>query len=126
MVTRTGISFDKGLLKFFDKVIREKGYSNRSEAINDIVRDFLHREKKEDSFGIIKIVYDHRAGHHNKKIAELQHEYSCFIISSMRNYIDKHKCVEIISVRGPLGRINALLKKIKMTQGVKKADFIRI
>ena len=39
--TRFGISIDERLLHKFDDLIEAKGYSNRSEAIRDLIRNAL-------------------------------------------------------------------------------------
>ena len=36
---RTAISLDRELLEEFDRIIEQKGYGSRSEAIRDLVRD---------------------------------------------------------------------------------------
>ena len=38
-LTRFGVSMENDLLKKFDHLIEKKGYSNRSEAIRDLVRE---------------------------------------------------------------------------------------
>ena len=38
---RFGVSMEESLLKRFDRHCEEKGYSNRSEAIRDMIRDQL-------------------------------------------------------------------------------------
>src|SRR5665648_1017665 len=40
-IIRFGVSLEKKLLEKFDKLIKEKKYSNRSEAIRDLIRDKL-------------------------------------------------------------------------------------
>ena len=122
-VIRTGISFEPKLLEMFDKFTKEKGYSNRSEAINDIIRDRLsHRH--ENSTGTIRVIYDHRVGHYSKNVSNLQHDYHCQIVSSMHTYLDHHTCMELIVVKGKVERIKKLLRKIKATSGVKDAGLI--
>ena len=93
-VIRTGISFEPKLLKLFDRFIKEKGYTNRSEAINDIIRDRLF------------------------------HRHESQIVSSMHTYLDHHNCLELIVVKGKVDRIKKLIEKIKGTDGVKKAELI--
>lgn len=123
-VARTGISFEPKLLKLFDKFIKEKGYTSRSEAISDIIRDrVLHKHEKHIS-GTINVVYDHRAGHYSKNVSSLQHDYHCQILSSMHTYLEHHTCLEVIVVKGEPDRIKKLLEKIKGTNGVKKAHLI--
>lgn len=123
-VIRTGISFEPKLLKLFDKFIKDKGYTNRSEAINDIIRDRLTHRHESQIVGTIKIVYDQRAGHYTKNVSNLQHDYHCQIVSSMHTYLDHHTCLELIVVKGRVERIKKLLEKIRKTEGVKKAELI--
>ena len=123
-VIRTGISFEPKLLKLFDRFIKEKGYSNRSEAINDIIRDRLAHMHENHVAGTIKIIYDQRAGHYSKNVSNLQHDYHCQIVSSMHTYLDHHACLELIVVKGKIERVKKLLYKIRGTEGVKKAELI--
>lgn len=123
-VVRTGISFEPKLLKLFDNFIKEKGYTNRSEAINDIIRERLFHRHREQIAGTIRVVYDQRVGHYGKNISNLQHDYHCQIVSSMHTYLDHHNCLELIVVKGELGRVKRLLDKINSTEGVKEAELI--
>ena len=123
-VVRTGISFEPKLLKMFDKFIKDKGYTNRSEAINDIIRERLFHKRHEQIIGTIKLIYDQRVGHYSKNVSNLQHDYHCQIISSMHTYLDHHTCLELIVVKGRIDRIRKLLEKIKRTKGVKEAELI--
>lgn len=123
-VVRTGISFEPKLLKIFDKFIKDKGYDNRSEAINDIIRDRLSHHHENEIIGTIKVIYDQRVGHYGKNVSNLQHDYHCQIVSSMHTYLDHHTCLELIVVKGKLDRVNKLLKKIKWTEGVKETKLI--
>ena len=123
-VIRTGISFEPKLLKIFDKFIREKGYTNRSEAINDIIRDNLTKDQRVQIVGTIKIIYDHRIEHYSKNVSNLQHDYHCQIVSAMHTYLDHHKCLTLIVVRGKTERIRKLLHRIRHSKGTKKAELI--
>ena len=123
-VIRTGISFEPKLLEMFDKFLKEKGYGNRSEAINDIIRDRLTHMHESQIVGTIKVIYDQRAGHYSKNVSNLQHDYHCQIVSSMHTYLDHHTCLELIVVKGKIDRVKKLFKKIKNTEGVKKAEII--
>jgi len=123
-VVRTGISFEPKLLKQFDKFMKDTGYKNRSEAINDIIRDRLFHKHHDEIIGAIKVIYDQRKGHYGKNVSTLQHDYHCQIVSSMHTYLEHHTCLELIVVKGKMERVNKLLHKIKSTEGVKKAELI--
>jgi len=123
-VVRTGISFEPKLLRMFDSFIKEKGYNNRSEAINDIIRDRLTHHHESEVIGTIKVIYDQRAGHYGKNVSNLQHDYHCQIVSSMHTYLDHHNCLELIVVKGKLDRINKMMARIKNTEGVKDVQLM--
>ena len=123
-VVRTGISFEPKLLKLFDRHMKEKGYRNRSEAINDIIRDRLTNRHEGQIVGTIKVVYDQRVGHYSRNVSNLQHDYHCQIVSSMHTYLDHHTCLELIVVKGRLDRVKKLLEKIENTEGVKEVRLI--
>ena len=44
-ITRFGISIEPDLIKKFDTSIKKEGYTNRSEAIRDLIRKDLIAEK---------------------------------------------------------------------------------
>ena len=46
-LVRFGISLEKTLLDKFDRYIRERNYSNRSEALRDLIRQDLIKERVE-------------------------------------------------------------------------------
>ena len=44
-VSRFGVSLEDKLLRSFDRSIADLGYTNRSEAIRDLIRDHLIQKK---------------------------------------------------------------------------------
>jgi CopG family nickel-responsive transcriptional regulator len=47
-LVRFGVSLEKTLLDKFDRYIRERNYSNRSEALRDLIRqDLIKKEWRE-------------------------------------------------------------------------------
>src|SRR4051794_16316007 len=41
VLSRIGVAIDSDLLKKFDRLITQRGYTNRSEAFRDLIRDEL-------------------------------------------------------------------------------------
>jgi CopG family transcriptional regulator, nickel-responsive regulator len=122
-ITRFGISLDEVLLKKFDGLIREKGYSNRSEAIRDLIRDSLVMEEWKgataETVGTITIVYSHEKRELPDLLTRLQHHHHDLIISSMHIHLDKHNCLELIAVRGRAGDIRKIADRLIGAKGVK-------
>jgi CopG family nickel-responsive transcriptional regulator len=54
---------DKDLLKGFDELINKRGYTTRSEAIRDLIRERLVQQEwsltDRETVGTITIVYSH-------------------------------------------------------------------
>ena len=128
-VVRTGIALPPELLEKFDKAIGKKGYRNRSEAIRDIVRDFLIEQdwsEKPDKGGIasLTLVYDHHSGTFMKKMASIQHKHPGLIRSTMHTHIDAHNCLEIIVLDGRMSEIRKLADSLLALKGVKHGKLV--
>lgn len=122
-VTRFGISIEDPLLKRFDKLIKRKGYSNRSEAVRDLIRDSLVMEEWESStaetVGTITIVYSHETRELTDTLTDLQHYYHNSIISVMHIHLDEHNCLEAIVVKGKARDLKTIADRLIGTKGVK-------
>ena len=120
---RFGISLDNVLLEKFDRLAGKKGYSNRSEAIRDLIRDALVTEEWEtvssETVGAITIVYSHEKRELTETLTDLQHHYFTSIISSMHIHLDEHNCMEVIVVRGKASDIKVIADRLIGTKGVK-------
>jgi CopG family nickel-responsive transcriptional regulator len=72
---RFGISLDKELSEKFDELIRRKSYTNRSEAIRDLIRqDLVEQEWLHGSevAGAITLIYNH---HKRELLTEHVHNW---------------------------------------------------
>ena len=62
-LSRIGVAIDTDLLDKFDKLIGQRGYTNRSEAFRDLIRDELVEKTWESPesqvVGTVTLVYDH-------------------------------------------------------------------
>jgi len=119
---RFGVSLDKRLLEDFDRLISRKKYSNRSEAIRDLIRDsFVEEEweKNEEVAGAISIVYDHHKRELMDVIVDIQHEYHDMIVASQHAHLDHHNCLEVVIVKGKSDTIKTLSDKLRAVKGVK-------
>jgi CopG family nickel-responsive transcriptional regulator len=125
-LTRFGVAFPTPLIEQFDRYIEEQGYKNRSEAFRDLVRksllepSALHAEQ--DVAGTIVMVYDHHISDLPIRLMELQHEAHHDIISNMHVHLNHDQCLEVIAVRGNLGRLRHLHQQIQVQKGVLYAE----
>ncbi len=121
-LSRFSVSVDKGLLDRFDKQSSRDGYSARSKAIADLMRESLVRHEwkagKEVAAAII-MVYDHHKRDLSSRFTHIQHDYHELIISSQHVHLDHDNCFEIVVVRGTRKKVEQLAGKLKATKGVK-------
>ncbi|MBN2225423.1 MAG: nickel-responsive transcriptional regulator NikR [Deltaproteobacteria bacterium] len=127
---RFGVSLDRELLTQFDSYLSQKGYENRSEGIRDLIRDALVRQEweavdpNEERMAVVSIVYDHHESDLPGKLTELQHERHGVVHSALHIHLDRHNCLEILVLRGPMGSIQDLGNKLISTRGVRHGKMI--
>ena len=127
-VTRVGVSFESELLDKFDTLIQKKGYTNRSEAIRDLVRKSLIESEIEaergDVIGTITIIYDHDIGDVTNRLLHLQHHHHSDISSTIHIHVDEHICLEVLVIQGKVKDVRNLADNIKAIKGVKHGELV--
>jgi CopG family nickel-responsive transcriptional regulator len=122
-IERVGVSFEKELLSAFDKLIADKGYQSRSEAIRDLIRHQLSENRltneKAEAVAAVVLVYDHHATAIMERLTDLQHSHVLKTISSLHVHLGHHDCLEVIVLRGKVGEINKMGEKLISIKGVK-------
>ncbi|PMQ01403.1 MAG: nickel-responsive transcriptional regulator NikR [Dictyoglomus sp. NZ13-RE01] len=123
---RFGISLEEDLLEKFDEVIKKKGYNSRSEAIRDLLRDYIIKEKwerkSETIAGTISIIYDHHVHGLVEKLTDIQHHYHDIIISTMHVHFDEKNCLEVIIFRGRVEKVKNLYDDISSIKWVRHTN----
>jgi len=126
-VTRFGVSLDETLLAQFDRVIARKGYTNRSEAIRDLIRESLVREQWElgadEVVGTLTLVYNHDVRDLSDKLTDLQHAHYKAIVSALHVHLDAHHCLEVLVLRGKAKELKSIADRLIGTRGVKHGTF---
>lgn len=119
---RFGVSMEQSLIDKFDNYLSKRGYYNRSEAIRDLVRELLAKEKVEIKnnvvYGIVSFIYGHHLRELEEKITSLQHENYKSIISTTHIHIDNMNCLEVIIMKDKAKRIKLLADEIFALKGV--------
>ncbi len=125
---RFGISIDETLLASFDKLIEQKGYMNRSEAVRDLIRASLVELKweagEEETIGTITLVYNHHVRDLSDKLTEQQHAYHDQIVSALHVHLDAHNCLEVLVVRGKAREVKQIADELIGVKGVKHGKLV--
>jgi CopG family transcriptional regulator, nickel-responsive regulator len=123
IAARFTVSLPPTLMRQLDDMTAEKGYTNRSLAIADMIRDHLveHRQKtgSGEIAGTITLVYDHHKQHVQETLTDIQHDHHDLIISSLHVHLDHHNCLEVLIVRGKASQVKRIADELIAAKGVK-------
>ena len=125
MLKRFSVSLEEDLLEKFDDYINSHGYSNRSEAIRDLIRTTLVNEEwEQDSevVGVVTLVYNHHQSQLQERITELQHHYYQLITSTTHVHMEHHNCLEVTIVKGKASLVRELAEGLIALRGVKNGS----
>ena len=122
-LSRIGVAIDSDLLAKFDALIGQRGYTNRSEAFRDLIRDELVQKTWEapdsEVIGTVTLVYDHHVRMLNEKLTDMQHDHHKQILSTLHVHLDHDNCLEVLVVKGHAKAVQNIAEKLISTKGVK-------
>jgi CopG family nickel-responsive transcriptional regulator len=110
-----------------DRLVKQRNYTNRSEALRDMIREELVKKEwteNKEVTGLITMVYDHHTRELVTRVLDVQHDYHTCILSSQHIHLDHHNCFEIIVTKGNSKDIEELYRKLKSIKSVKHAGFM--
>ena len=119
---RFGVSLPDDLSNRFDHLLGRKKYSNRSEAIRDLIRKALIEEDIEADaivIGVLNLLYDHHKRDLQDSLTHFQHDYHEKFISSTHVHLDHANCLEVILLKGRAGEIKSLAEQMIALKGIK-------
>lgn len=120
---RIGVSIDGDLLAKFDALIDERGYTSRSEAFRDLIRNELVAEFSKspnaEVVGSLTLVYDHHTRMLSNKLIDLQHKHHEAVLSTLHVHLDHDNCLEVLIIKGRSDHVRELADSLISTKGVK-------
>ena len=125
IMERLTISLDRELSEQFEEYLRARGYTNRSEAMRDLIREQLEtsRLEKEDEGGhciaTLSYIYNHHEYDLARRITGAQHDHHDLTLSSMHVHMDHDNCLEIVVLRGPTRNVKRFSDHIMATRGIR-------
>ena len=128
ILSRIGIALDSELLKRFDRSIARRGYTNRSEAFRDLIRDRLVTEQTAapDAIvvGTVTLIYDHHASGITEKLTEVQHEHHELVVSTSHAHLDHDSCLEVLIVHGKSAKVEQFADLLIGLKGVQHGRLV--
>jgi len=121
---RITISLPEELAAEFDRLIAERGYDNRSEAVRDVLRAHLDRmreAREADGHCVANLSYVYN--HHERELAErlmsLQHAHHDLSVSTMHAHLDHDHCLETVILKGPVQAVRRFANALAAERGVR-------
>lgn len=122
---RTTLAIEGELLAKFGAWMAKHGYTNRSEAVRDLIRSALVEDEWSDPKAMVaaalSIIYDHSASMLAQELTHLQHEDHHAILCSQHVHLDPRMCLEVIVMRGKAAQLRRVADAICATRGVRAA-----
>jgi CopG family nickel-responsive transcriptional regulator len=121
-VSRISMSLPYAMLKELDRMVGERGFISRSQAIADMLHRCLIEHKRELGdhimVGTVTLVYDNSVPGLQKQLAELQSRHIDEVISSLHVHLVRNQTMEVILVQGPARTLQAIADQLISRRGV--------
>jgi CopG family transcriptional regulator, nickel-responsive regulator len=120
-VTRFGISIEQPLLEALDEYVIENHYSNRSQAIRQLISKNIVEKKwqcNNQVAGAITLLYDPRKREILNQIATDLEKFHAEVLSSQRFMLEPDKWLEVITVKGSASRLTELSDALITIKGL--------
>jgi CopG family nickel-responsive transcriptional regulator len=125
---RLTISVDDDLADTFDRLVKEKGYENRSEAFRDLVRAALgdadiREGTAKHCVGALSYVYNHHERQLASRLTSMQHEHHDVTVSTLHAHLDHENCIETVILRGRTDEVMHFAQSVIAQSGVRHGRF---
>ena len=121
---RFTMSLEDKLAEEFDAFIQKKGYSNRSEAMRDLIRSALEKEQLKQAasghcIAALSYVYNHHESELASRVTSTHHHHHDLTLSTMHVHMDHDNCLETVILQGHVGEVQEFADSILAVRGVR-------
>lgn len=125
------ISLTRNLLRKLDEFVRKRGYSSRSEAIRDAVRDALsenelslfERGKVTATITVISMRERHGV---DERLTRLRHQYDDIVSGNLHIHLGKDYCLEVFITEGEAEDILDFIGRIRAMRGIQRVKYTMV
>lgn len=121
---RFTISLDESLARQFDQLIAHRGYSNRSEAVRDLIRGAIENDRQRQTpagYCVANLSYVYN--HHERELAErltgLQHDHHDLTVAALHSHLDHDNCLESVILKGATADVRQFADALMAERGVR-------
>jgi CopG family nickel-responsive transcriptional regulator len=121
-ISRISISLPEELLSDLDSMVEARGFATRSQAVNDMLHQFLieHKNRLGDDImvGVVTVLYNNAIPGLQKQLADLQVEFLDEVISSLHVHLAHNQTMEVVLVQGPARKLQTIADQMTSRRGV--------
>src|ERR1700722_16240756 len=121
-VSRISMSLPETLLCDLDRMVEERGFDSRSQAIADMLYQSLVEHKsdvgRDVMVGVVTLFYDNSVAGLQKQLADLQFRHIDEVISSLHVHLMHNQTMEVILVQGPVRVLQGVADEMISRRGV--------
>ncbi len=125
---RISVAIEKPLLARFDRWLRKRGLSNRSEAVRDLVRARLVEDEATrgdaEAVASLTLIYDHDQRELSDRLVDAGHHHHARVLSTMHVHLDEKLCLEVLALRGRASELQHLADHLLGLKGVKHGRLV--
>src|SRR5438105_4383870 len=121
---RITITIDDDLIKDIDRIIADRGYQNRSEAIRDLVRAGMPRAAAATGtaahcVAALVYVYGHKLRQLSKRLVGAFHDHHDLSIATTRVPLNHETCLEVSVLKGLTREVEHFATHVIAERGVR-------
>jgi CopG family nickel-responsive transcriptional regulator len=125
------ISLTSQLLHRFDHFMRDRGYSSRSEAIRDAIRDTLsdydlERLEQGAVTATVTVITERERYDVDQRLMRLRHEFNDIISGNMHIHLGSKYCLEIFITEGEVDQVLTFISRIRTMRGIQQVKFTMV
>ena len=119
------ISLTEEILKEFDSLQKNLGFSGRSDAIRAGIRSFVSEEKQKENLSgnvnaILLVVHNDE---YDNQVNGIKHSYEDLITTHLHSKIEGDKCMELFMLKGEADSVSSITKDFQIN---KRMDTVKL
>ena len=128
LMERFTISLDESLAGQFDELISARGYSNRSEAVRDLIRGAIESDRQRAAptghcVANLSYVYNHHTRELAERLTAIQHDHHDLTVAAMHVHLDHENCLETVILKGRTETVVRFAQRLMAESGVRHGQF---
>lgn len=123
---RVSITIPRSVLAQFDSLLELRGFSNRSQAIAEILNREIVEANAHDGdqvmAGTITLFYSTRRNNIQNTLSKIQRQHISEVISSLHVLLEDDHTMEVLVVQGPANKLREVANELITCKGVKTGN----